>query len=162
MATVDTLLSRAELVRIVVPTDGERRVRWVLGLPSFRDWLAHDLPALLPGRLQAADPPMEQVDDILYRWTTGKEMRYSRQIKDLMPRSAEVWEMKTADIRIFGWIYRPCKFIAVFGDYADLYKGKNVTRSYQEAVRRVVIARDALDLDPPKYAEGTFDELVYL
>ena len=45
----------------------------------------------------------------------------------------EVWELKTADIRVFGWIYRPLIFIAAFADYADLYKGKNAPRSYPDA-----------------------------
>jgi hypothetical protein len=68
--------------------------------------------------------------------------------------------MKTADIRIFGWMYRPRKFIAVFGDYADLYKGRTKSRSYQSAIDKVKRARTSLDLDEPKFAEGTFDELV--
>jgi hypothetical protein len=160
MATMDILLERGELVAIAVPTDGEPHVRWIYGLPGFRDWLTVDLPRLVPGRLQAADPPSEQVDDILYRWITGKDIRYSRQFQDLMPQSDEVWEMKTADIRIFGWMYRPRRFIAVFGDYADLYKGKIRKRSYEDARCRVMSKRDILDLDPPKYAGGTFNELV--
>lgn len=160
MATIDILLNRQALVRILVPTEGEQRARWIYGFPKFQDWLAFELPRLLPGRLQAADSPQEQVDDILYRWITWKDMRYGRQFQDLMPVDDEVWEMKTADIRIFGWMYRPRKFMAVFGDYADLYKGKNHRRSYEDARRRVKRERDALDLDPPKFARGTFDELV--
>ena len=68
------------------------------------------------------------MDDRLYRWATGKEILYTRHFQDLVPRSDEVWEMRTADIRIFGWMYCPLKFIAVFGDYADLYKGATRTR----------------------------------
>jgi hypothetical protein len=160
MATIDTLLSRQALVRILVPTDGEPRLREVYGLPEFQTWLAVDLPQLVQGRLQAPDPPQEQVDDILYRWITGKRFLYTRQFQDLMPTSDEVWEMKTADIRIFGWMYRPRMFIAVFGDYADLYKGRARQRSYEDAKRKVKRARAALDLDPPKFTGGTFDELV--
>jgi len=160
MATLDTLLSCQALVRILVPTDGAPRLRWIYGFPSFQNWLMHDLPKLEPGRLKAEDPPNEQVDNILYRWITGKEIRYTRQFQDLMPKLDEVWEMKTADIRIFGWMYQPLKFIALFGDYADLYKGTNASRSYHDALRRVKRERDELDLDPPKFATGTFDELV--
>ena len=161
MATLDNLLDKSVLVRIVVPIQpDERRVRWVYGLPAFQKWLSNDLPHLQPGRLGASDTPEEQIDWILYRWITGKEIRYARQFRDLMPLADEVWELKTADIRVFGWMYRPHKFIAVFGDYADLYKGRNALRSYEAARRRVTGARDALDLDLPKLATGTFDELV--
>jgi hypothetical protein len=151
MATIDILLERQVLCRIVVPTGRERRLRWVYGFPEFQSWLAND---------QAPDPPEEQVDNILYRWITGKELRYSRQFRDLMPRPDEVWEMKTADVRIFGWMYQPLRFIAVFGDYADLYKGKNAPRSYDDAKQKVIKERNNLDLDEPKFATGTFDELV--
>ena len=80
--------------------------------------------------------------------------------KDLMPIRDEVWEMKTADIRVFGWMYRPRVFIAVFGDCADTYKGKSATASYEVAKRRVVRERDRLDLDDPKFTPGVFDDLV--
>ena len=160
MATLDKLLGRHVLTRILVPTDREARLRWIYGFPAFQTWLDADLPNLEPGRLKASDPPKEQVDNILYRWITGKDILYTRQFQDLMPRADEVWEMKTADIRIFGWIYQPRKFIAVFGDYADLYKGKNASRSYEDARRTVIRERDNLDLSPPKFAEGTFGELV--
>jgi hypothetical protein len=160
MATIDTLLTRQNIVRILVPTGSEARLRWIYGFPGFQTWLDVDLPKLKPGRLKSPDPPMEQVDNILYRWITGRDILYTRQFQDLMPQVDEVWELKTADIRIFGWMYRPLKFIAVFGDYADLYKGLHKKRSYGEAVSRVKKGRDKLDLDQPKFAGGTFDELV--
>jgi hypothetical protein len=160
MATLDMLLADQNLVRILVPTDREARLRWVYGFPGFQTWLDVELPQLNPGRLKASDSPQEQVDNILYRWITGKDIRYTRQFQDLMPRGDEVWEMKTADIRIFGWMYQPLKFIAVFGDYADLYKGRGASRSYEVAKQKVKNQRDNLDLDPPKFATGTFDELV--
>lgn len=160
MATLDILLARQELVRILVPTDGAPRKRWIYGLPKFPGWLQNDLPKLETGRLQAVETPEEQVDNALYRWITGKPIAYDRQFYDLMPRADEVWEMKTADIRIFGWMYRPLKFIAVFGDYADLYKGAKKSRSYDAAIRRVKSERDRLNFDEPKFVTGTFDELV--
>ena len=160
MATIDTLISRQALVRIVVPTDREPHLRSIYGFPNFKSWLQNDLPTLRTGTLRADQSPAAQVDNILYRWITGKRIIYTRHFQDLMPSSDEVWEMKTADIRIFGWMYQPLKFIAVFGDYADLYKGKHPARSYAGARRKVVNERDGLDLDKPRYATGTFDDLV--
>ncbi len=91
-------------------------------------------------------------------------MTFGKMFKDLMPKDAETWEMKTVDLRVFGWIYKPKIFIAVFGDYADLYKGKNKSvkpiASYARAVNRVVRAREMLDLDEPKFVTGVYDELV--
>jgi hypothetical protein len=48
----------------------------------------------------------------------------------------------------------------VFGDYADDYKGSTGAGRYEWARQRVLDERRKVDLNPPKYAEGTFDELV--
>jgi hypothetical protein len=112
------------------------------------------------GRLTGADAPKEQVDNALFRWCAGRRIVYTTHFKDLQPHRDEVWEMKTPDIRIFGWLYRPLRFVAAFGDYADLYKGTGRTRSYSDARERVKRMRAELDLDEPKFASGKFDDLV--
>lgn len=165
MATIPNLIERSELVKIMVPLKrGEQPGRYIYGLPDFPDWLKNVLPKLETGRLQADESPKEQMYSLLYRWISDKQMNYGRMFKDLIPAESETWEMKTPDLRIFGWIYRPKIFIAVFGDYADLYKGKNRSvkpiASYAKAVRRVLAARTKLDLDEPKCASGVYDELV--
>lgn len=138
----------------------EQPERGMYGTPGFKKWLEIDLPKLEPGRLSAADSPQEQVDWRLYQWISGKRIVYSKQFKDLMPMKDEVWEMKTVDVRIFGWIYKPLIFICVFADYADLYKGANRSRNYEDAKQKVLAARNSLPLDEPKVATGAFDELV--
>jgi hypothetical protein len=100
------------------------------------------------------------MDDLLSKWIAGAPMRYGRMFQDLMPSRHEVWEMKTADLRVFGWVYRPRVFIAALLDYADWYKPPTQIKSYNEARDRVVALRDALDLDEPKFATGTYDALV--
>jgi hypothetical protein len=161
MATLPTLIQNGLLVHVTVPLDqGELAERSIYGCAEFIRWLNHDLPHLESGRLRAADTPQEQLDNIMYRWIAGKPVIYDRMFKDLMPMQDEVWEMKTVDIRVFGWMYRPRIFIAAFADYADLYKGKVRKVSYQDAKRKVMTARDRLDLDEPKFAGGKFDDLV--
>ncbi len=98
---------------------------------------------------------------ILNRWLAGRPMDWDRHMKDLMPMEDEAWEMKTADLRLFGWIYKPKVFIASFIGYADDYKGRpQPKRKYSDAVTRIVKDRDTLDLDPPKFASGVYDALV--
>ncbi len=163
MATLDILTARTPpaLHKINVPLDrNELEERLLYGLQDFTKWLEEDLPKLSPGRLKAAETPKEQIDYRLYQWIVGKDITYTRMFNDLTPMQDEVWELKTADIRIFGWMYRPLIFIAVFGDYADLYKGPHAKKSYPDSRNKVVRARNALDLDEPKFARGTFDELV--
>lgn len=163
MATLPILTKRTPpaLHKIEVPLDcGEEPERLIYGLPEFLRWIKEDLPSLETGRLKAADTPHEQLDNILYRWIAGKDVAYGRMFKDLMPGPEEIWEMKTADLRVFGWMYRPRIFIAVFGDYADFYKGQNAPASYTTARTRVKNARNSLDIDEPKFTAGNFDDLV--
>jgi hypothetical protein len=121
MATLHNLVAAGTLVSITVPLDsGELPERSIYGFPEFQHWLSHDLPNLEPGRLRASESPQEQLDSMMYRWIAGKRIVYDRMFKNLMPIQDEIWEMKTADIRVFGWIYRPLIFIAVFDDYTDL------------------------------------------
>lgn len=87
-------------------------------------------------------------------------MAQGRMFRDMRPQRDGVWELKTADLRIFGWMYRPCEFIAVCGGYADDYKEPTITRYYEDDKRAVIDARNTLPLDPPKCVIGAFDELV--
>jgi hypothetical protein len=161
MATLDNLVVREALRKIEVPL-GPRELphRLLYGFPGFVAWLSNELPRLETGRLQAADPPEEQLYYIMHKWIAGREIKYDRMFKDLMPRIDEVWELKTADIRVFGWMYKPCVLIAVFGDYADYYKGPASRGNYTAAINKVKKERRNLDLDEPKVTGGTFDELV--
>jgi hypothetical protein len=132
--------------------------RCICGFLDFIDWMENKAPQMTTGKSNAAQTPLEQLDDILRKWITGRQMRYPQWIKDLMPLRDEVWELKTADLRIFGWIHKPRKFIAVLGGYADDYKAR--PELYDAARKMVIAARDELNLDPPKFATGTFDDLV--
>lgn len=162
MATLSTLSGTGgPLTYLTVSLGiGQQTQRSIYGLPEFMERLTNDLPTWECGRLKAAQTPQEQMDRILDTWISGREVRYGRMFKDLMPATDEVWEFKTADLRVFGWIYRPCIFIAALLGYADLYKPPSASKSYVDARNSVVAMRNGLDLDEPKYAKGVFDELV--
>ena len=147
--------------RVTVPlSPGVMPDRVFYAMADFMTWMGTEVPKLKTGRLQASQTPQEQLDAILLNWTAGKPMAYSRAMNDLMPGRDEVWEMKTPDLRIFGWICLPRTFVAVFGDYADWYKRPTIKKSYGDARERVISARHALNLDEPKIATGVYDALV--
>jgi hypothetical protein len=161
MATIHTLAGAGgPLTLVAVPLGRERPLRSIYGLNRFTDWMANELPNLQTGRLKGKETPQQQLDFRLYQWISGRPIVYDRMFNDLMPHTDEIWEMKTLDVRVFGWMHRPLIFVAVFGDYADLYKGRTATRSYETAKADVIAARGRLDLDLPKFTGGTFDELV--
>jgi hypothetical protein len=163
MATIHKLLTSGDLVDIVVPLSRkEFQSRWFYALPSFADWVSEVLPDLKTGRLNATETPAEQLDNILYKWIAGKEIRYERMFKDLSPKEDEVWEFKTADLRVFGWMVEKRKFVAVLGGYADFYKQPNQKSSYVNAKLEVLKARENLNLDEPKFITGVYDDIVNL
>ena len=161
MATIYKLLADGQLVNITVPLNRrDFQNRWIYALPSFVVWMTDVLPRLQTGRLNASETPEEQLDNILYKWITGKEIRYERMFKDLSPREDEVWEFKTADLRVFGWMVEKRKFVAVLGGYTDLYKPPNRMASYNTAKSKVILARNNLDLDEPKFISGVYDDII--
>jgi hypothetical protein len=163
MATIDILTKRTPktLELISIPLDrGERVERLIYGTPIMMKWLRDDLDRLERGRLKSTETPKDQLYIWLRRWITGKSIVYNKMFKDLMPMNDEVWEAKTVDLRIFGWMYKPCIFIAAFPDYADHYKGRGATATYKDALNKVKQIRNAIDLDEPKYAVGTFEFLI--
>ena len=162
MATIITLSGPdGPLTRINVRLRrGQQPERTFYGCAEFMEALTTELPTWECGRLRAAQSPQEQMRAILDRWISGRPVTYGRMFQDLIPATDEAWEHKSADLRIFGWIYRPRVFIAVRLGYADWYKGHNPRFSYEDARRRVVKVRNELDLDEPKFTGGVFDALV--
>lgn len=104
--------------------------------------------------------PAQQLTERLRQWMAGEPMAYGPMFHDMDPSSDEVWELKTADLRVFGWMYRPCEFIAVCGGYADDYKPPTKIKNYADDRRKVVKARNELPLDGKKFVTGGFDDLV--
>lgn len=115
---------------------------------------------MVTGRVQSAFTPAEQLINRLIQWITGEPMVHDRMFKDMEPQRDGVWELKTADLRIFGWMYKPKKFIAVCGGYTDDYKEPTKIKNYADDKRAVMTARNALPLDGEKFVMGDFDELV--
>jgi hypothetical protein len=162
MATLITLSGPdGPLTHVQVPLGiGVQPQRSFYACPEFMRGVEDDLPKWVTGKLNAAQTPQEQMRSILLRWISGREMVWERHFKDLMPMGTEAWEMKTADLRLFGWMYRPRVFIASFLGYADDYKGLKPKRHYSDAVQRVMTSRNSVDLDLPKFTSGEYDALV--
>jgi hypothetical protein len=122
--------------------------------------MRNEVPKMVTGRMASALTPKEQLLERLRQWMAGHPMTYGPMFHDMDPKSDGVWEIKTADLRLFGWMYRPREFIAVCGGYTDHYKEPTKIKNYADDRRTVVLARNALPLDGEKYAKGGFDGLV--
>lgn len=152
MATIPKLIECNALVRIEVELEG-RELPWrhLVGTPRFIKWLADVLPELQSSSIGCEITPLEQIDALFAEFITGRPLNHGRQFSCLRPADRAVWELKTVDIRVFGWFaHRDC-YVAVRGDHADRVKDHDLYAGYRDEVVRL---RDQLDLDEPKYAPG--------
>jgi hypothetical protein len=161
MATFDSLLTSKKLIPVALRLRrGQFPERKIYAYPECVEWMRNEVPKMITGRVASDFTPLEQLVERLRQWIAGDPMEYGRMFHDMDPRTDDVWEMKTADLRIFGWMYRPRQFIAVRGGYADDYKEPTKIKTYADDRREVVKARDALPLDGEKFVTGGFNGLV--
>ncbi len=130
------------------PSEQEWRAIYAGG--RFQPWLINDLPNLV-SEWQIEETPLQQLDALLEVFASGEALTYGHRLNPLNHLGDGVWELKTADLRIFGWF--PCKdhFIGVVADTAYRCKKHDLYAGYAgETVR----FRDKLDLDQPKFIPG--------
>jgi hypothetical protein len=152
MATLATLAGQGALVKIDVPLDGhEHPMRLLYCRPAFTTWLEGELPHK-PVDRGGRQPPDEQVDDLIHRFVTGEPLADGQDLHPLTPVVDCVWELKTIDVRIFGWFPARDVFVAVNGGMAKRIKDLRMYPGYRDEVR---MFRDRLDLDEPKHLQGS-------
>ena len=161
MATFDKILEEKRIVRVRLKLGrGRFDERKIYAYPPCLQWMRTEVPKMVTGRVNSDFTPAEQLITRLLQWITGESMAQGRMFNDMKPKSDEVWELKTADLRIFGWMYRPREFIAVCGGYADDYKEPTKIKIYADDKKTVIDARNALPLDGKKFVTGDYDDLV--
>jgi hypothetical protein len=130
------------------PRDQEWRVIYAAG--RFRDWVQNDLPKLT-SQWEIETTPLEQFVALAEIFASGETLTYGERFKPLHPREEGIWELKTPDLRIFGWFPQKDHFVAVVADTAERVKTHGLYHGYLGEVKRF---RTALNLDDPKYMTG--------
>ena len=131
--------------------------RCIYGCPQFQTFVMEKLPTLA-SKWTSQETPAEQVDAVLAEFCAGNPMQVGTPLKILRPIEHGVWEIKTADVRIFGWFYRSDCFIATNGNDALLIKKHGLYKGYIDESLRI---RSSLNLDLPKFVSGSsLDDVV--
>jgi hypothetical protein len=133
--------------------------RYVYGTPDFVSWLDGVLPQLQSTVIGSQLTPMEQVFACLDEYCSGEPVNDDRRFKCLKRTpDLSIWELKTDDIRLFGWVPAKDRLILAFGDTADAVK---TNRSYGSYMAKTIYVRNNLDLDEPKFvASRNYDDVV--
>jgi hypothetical protein len=151
MATILDLAKAKKLSKLTPGLrSGEQELRVLYASPRFEAWVVKTLPSLVSNwNLELT--PEQQLDDYLNNYALGEPLTYRRQFNPIRYHKDGVWELKTGDVRVFGWFYRKDVFIAVVADETWKVKKHNLYAGYAGDVVRF---RDALDIERPKFIGG--------
>lgn len=151
MATVVELARRGE-IEPYEPQLGFRQqaLRLIYVGEKVMPWVEKHLPDVVSD-YETEVTPIEQLDDLLNTFCAGEPIVFARQIKPLQHWGAGVWELKTLDLRLFGWFPNVDVFVWNSIDFATRIKKVGLYAGYRGEVIRF---RDQLDLDPPKFIIG--------
>ncbi len=123
-------------------------------------WIHENLKKAKPdGMFHGVESPREQFADVLRRVMTGERIDRFRP-KTLVAHPVWVHELRTADLRIFGWFWRKSHFVVSTVELKSRLSANVVT--YSGHIQTCCALRDALDLDLPKYIEGEIDDILGL
>jgi len=136
-AILHKLLCDAGLVPFEVKLRfGEQAWRYIYGSRLFIYWINHTLPTLI-AESKSRGSPASQTDARLTAFCDGEQLAYGSQIKPLDPLKDDVWELKTADIRLIGWF--PVK------NHLVLDVGENSLWLHQDLKRYDRIVEDVVE-----------------
>jgi len=123
----------------------------IYGLPKLLPRLEIDLPKW-ESTWKIEESPVQQLDALLDIFCSGETITFDRRFKPLITHVKDgIWELKTPDLRIFGWFRVKDCFIAGALDLAFNVKSHNLYAGY---ANEIVYHRDHLDLDEPKFVPG--------
>ena len=139
MPTITDLVDSGVIVRIEVElAPRDQPLRLLYGTPQFVDWLREVLAGRVwPAQCLGQASPAEQIDDLFHSFLSGEPLVFTRQFRAIRAEENAVWELKTPDVRVFGWFMARDCFVAVFGNWADTIKDHDLYRGYRIAIRRL-------------------------
>lgn len=152
MTTTQQLEAQGELVKIEVELDyDEEPQRLIYALPHVIYWMDNVLPGLeTDGYISGANRPAEQLEALLYDMISGKTV-FEMPPHCMEPEGDGMWELRTHDLRLFGFFWRKGTFIITAADTKARCLQHGLYEGYRNEGQR---HRDRLDLDPPKFVPG--------
>lgn len=122
MATLLDLVMTGEVIK-VDPVLGPRELelRRIYLLPKACKWLSEILPNT-DSNWNIEETPSEQLDALLYEFCSGMQLQVGIRFKALVHLGDGIWELKTADLRLFGWFTQKDCFVVSDCDEAGRVK----------------------------------------
>lgn len=159
MATIAELCGRGIVEQIEVELEaGELPERLVYCHPRVVKWLENVLPTLqTDGYIAGALTPSEQAATFLHQFIAGRPIS-SMPPRTMRPESDGIWELRTHDLRFFGWFWKKGVFVlSAIDTKARCVKIQGLYGGYREQSKT---DRDTIDLDEPKYILGEIEDVL--
>lgn len=154
MARASDLANDNVLWCLDAPLDpGELPWRTLYGTDHLVQWLQDQLPGMETQIVGGEIHPLEQVDALFARFAAGEPLVISRQFRRMHPHEQGVWELKTPDVRIFGWFSERDHFVAAYGDDASRVKDHNLYAGYIAQTVRVRTILGCTFIEGRRYEE---------
>ena len=122
----------------------------------FQKWVQNEMPAIMP---RCEDDPSAaiQLEQEFHGFRYGFGLTFGTDTRRLEPVDSSVWELKTPDLRIFGWFPAVNYFVAHLGEAKA-----NLTDwdSYKPYVDEVVRFRESLSGFLRAYVTGGMSNVV--
>src|SRR6266571_754944 len=84
--------------------------RSIYGSPRLKTWIEGDLPGL-ESTWNVELTPAEQLTALVEIYCSGDVLTFGWQFKPLTHVKDGIWELKTADLRVFGWFHKRDCFV---------------------------------------------------
>jgi hypothetical protein len=156
MPTAQTLAHEGVLVA-VDPEDlldqGELPERQLFLMPRVAVWIEEYLEGLeSDGYYDGSLTPEQQLFRLFKNFVSGKNLLDpDLPPKQMRPRPCPIWELRTADLRIFGWFCQHGTFLASAIETKAKCLEHNLYPGFKNQCYSDVAS---LDLDDPKYLMG--------
>jgi hypothetical protein len=156
MATLSALVDGGTLHKYdpeLSPTELE--VRMLLASDRVAKWISETLSSLASD-LDRELSPEQEFDALMANFCGGTVLEMPSDLHPMRPvgsgrNEQGVWELRTLDLRLFGWFPVRDVFVAVSAHTAKRVKDLDI---YPGLALEVVSFRDRLDLDKPKFIPG--------
>jgi hypothetical protein len=151
MSTITNLLSKGTLKAVTLGLlDDELPERGLFGTSRLFTFLAQELPNI-PSR-DVALSAEEQVANLFGRFLTNRPLILRSPISPLRHLERAVWELKTLDVRVFGWFVDKNVMVIDAGCDAKLLKSEKL--NYSGFIAQTEYVRRTLGFQPTDYIQG--------
>ncbi|UFX41723.1 hypothetical protein HAP47_0020645 [Bradyrhizobium sp. 41S5] len=151
MSTLNKLVQAGTLTSVTLGLlDDELPERGLFGTTRLHNFLANDLPSI-PSR-DATLSALEQVANLFGRFLTNKPLVLQSPIAPVRHLEDSVWELKTKDVRIFGWFAAKDSMVIDAGCDVKLLKAGKI--NYSAFINQTSYVRKALGFSTNDYIIG--------